>query len=196
MITVPEGMSLAAALNQIEQVGGGVPMLPLRRTFSPGGSAGLAGGVPKAPLRRTFTPGGSGLEGGVPKAPLRRTFTPGGSGLEGGVPKAPLRRTFTPGGSGMDGLDGRKNKMRWVVLDSSGNPVLLFVGRPRRVAAGYAVKRVAEGESYDSIPEYRPMGDYDSGMFGEDYSMFGDTDSGNDASMFNLAADPEAPGIF
>jgi len=117
----------------------------------------LGAGVPVLPLRRTFFPGASGLEqtpqeqmsGGMPILPLRRTFPPGASGLGAGVPVLPLRRTFFPGASGFGQMPATvkpKPKMmgRWVILDSNGKVVALIAGKIKKLGGGYTAKKVGE----------------------------------------------------
>jgi len=180
----------------VSDLGQGMPVLPLRRTFFPGASGvdGLGDFTYSYTHPRTGVKALRGYKFITTPGPtygrqvLESFHVAGVEGLGQGMPVLPLRRTFFPGASGMDDV-GNSGGVghRWVVLDSAGNIVAVFKGRPRRIASGYSFRKAKPTETFNNVPQYTM-----SGMGDDDASMFGD----NDASMFDVAAEPGASGLF
>lgn len=141
----------------MNDVGAGVPVLPLRRTFFPGASGlgqtpqeRMSGGMPMLPLRRTFSPGVSDMDAYIPPVgvPIARQQSRSLFGdLGAGVPVLPLRRTFFPGASGLGQMPVTvkpKHMGRWVILDSTGKVVALIAGKIKKLGLGYKAKKIGE----------------------------------------------------
>jgi len=157
-------MPVMPEYESMSSLDGGMPVLPLRRTFFPGAS-GLDGGMPVLPLRRTFFPGASGLGDFTYSYTHPRTgrtlkgykfiTTPGVNygrpvlesfrvaGLDGGMPVLPLKRTFFPGASGLGDKPGADGG-HWVILDATGKPVAIIRGNVKKLSSAYKKVRVSE----------------------------------------------------